>query len=212
MLTLNRIGNVATIKTAKIKTIGVYILLIFDTTVSILVFLSVALSSNSMILETVESLNTEVAFIWMTSSKLMQPDNTVSLMFLGAGLDSPVSEEVSSIVLPSTIMPSTGIFSPFFTTRMSFTLTSLTSILMILLPSFLLAYASLMSSKFFIDFLELLRAFSSSILPIVYRVMTMIPSMTLPIIRAPRHDILIKAFSLMVLLLISNLMALVDVL
>ena len=145
MLTLNRIGNVTTIKTAKIKTIGVYILLIFDTTVSFLVFLSVALSSNSMILETVESLNTEVAFIWMTSSKLMQPDNTVSLMFLGAGLDSPVSEEVSSIVLPSTIMPSTGIFSPFFTTRMSFTLTSLTSILMILLPSFLLAYASLMS-------------------------------------------------------------------
>ena len=48
-------GNRIAIRIARIITVGVYILLILDIVVSVFVFLSVALSSSSSILATVES-------------------------------------------------------------------------------------------------------------------------------------------------------------
>ena len=51
-------------------------------------------------------------------------------------------------------------------------------------------------------------AFSSKILPIVYKKMTIIPSKMLPVNKAPRHEILIKAFSLIPCPLINILIAL----
>ena len=46
------------------------------------------------------------------------------------------------------------------------------------------------------DFLELFKAFSSKILPMVYKTITIIPSIASPKTKAPMQDIKIKAFSL----------------
>ena len=61
-------------------------------------------------------------------------------------------------------------------------------------------------------FLELLIAFSSSILPIVYNEITIAPSRTLLVKNAPRQDIVISKFSFIVLLFINNLIEFKNVL
>ena len=76
-------------------TIGVYTLLIFEIVVSVFVFLSVAVSKSSNILDTVEFLNVDVVFISRTSSRLMYPDKTLSLSLTSTHSLSPVIEEVS---------------------------------------------------------------------------------------------------------------------
>jgi hypothetical protein len=54
----------------------------------------------------------------------MVPEVTLSPNFFSAGIGSPVIMLSSIVVLPSIISPSTGIFSPGFTFRMSPILTS----------------------------------------------------------------------------------------
>ena len=65
--TLVNMDNTITTSTAIVKTNGVYILLNLDTSVSVCAFLSLASSTNSSILATVESLNSVVAFIYIIS-------------------------------------------------------------------------------------------------------------------------------------------------
>ena len=116
---LVNMDNTITTSIAIVKTNGVYILLNLDTSVSVCAFLSLASSTNSSILATVESLNSVVAFIYIIFPIFIVPDNTLSFLPTFTGSDSPVSADVSSNVEPSVIIPSTGIFSPFFTIKMS---------------------------------------------------------------------------------------------
>ena len=110
-------------------------MLILETGVSVLVFLSVALSSKSKIFETVEFSNVLVAFISIIFSKFKHPDNTESFSFATKSSDSPVKAEVSNLVSPLTIIPSVGIFSPFLIIKISPTLMFSKSIFLI--PFFL---------------------------------------------------------------------------
>ena len=79
--------------------------------------------------------------------------------------DSPVSADVSSLVLPSKTTPSTGTLSPFFTTRTSSNLISSTPIVLSSSPTFKLAKFCFIFNKSLTEFLVLLIAFSSSIFP-----------------------------------------------
>ena len=166
--------------------------------------MSVADSSISSILLTVESSNVLVALTNITSPKLILPDNTLSPSLIKTGSLSPVSIELSIELVPLLIIPSTPIFSPFLTKRISPTLTSSTNIFLTSLPTLILTVLSVKSIKSFIEFLELLIAFSSSILPIVYNVITIIPSRTFFSASAPKQETVISKFSFIVLLLINN--------
>ena len=189
-----------------------YILLIFDIVVSVFVFLSVALSNSSSIFATVESSNVFWAFISIIFPWLMLPDRTWSCSFISTSSDSPVSADVSSNVVPLITIESTGIFSPFLTTSKSFIFICSTGMLIIWLFSFLLAMGCFISIRSLIDFLELFIAFSSSSFPIVYNVITIAPSSTSPIKSAPSEEIVISAFSFIVLLFISSFIAFIVVL
>ena len=57
----------------------------------------------------------------------MEPDNTSSFTLTLENSDSPVKDDVSTFVLPSIIIPSTGIFSPLLTIMISSILTSSTA-------------------------------------------------------------------------------------
>ena len=96
----------------------------------------------------------------------MLPDKTISFSATSCGLDSPVKEAVFKLAVPFTTTPSSGIFSPCFATTISPTFTSDGSTISISSPFFRLAYSGLISIKSDIDFLVLLIAFSSRILPI----------------------------------------------
>ena len=76
-----------------------------------------------------------VAFISKISPILMLPDKTLSDTLTLTSLLSPVKAEVSRLLLPFIITPSTGIFSPFLTTKISLIFTSSTGILIVLLSS-----------------------------------------------------------------------------
>ena len=128
------ITNIASIITA-----GVWILLILEIDVSIFVFLSVADSSNSNILATVEFSYKAVTFISITSFLLILPDNTLDDALTFTSSLSPVRAEVSSADSPLITTPSRGIFSPFFTINISPTFTSSTLTFCTSLSSFLLA-------------------------------------------------------------------------
>ena len=79
--TLVNRDNTITTSTAIVKTNGVYILLNLDTSVSVCAFLSLASSTNSSILATVESLNSVVAFIYIIFPILL-------LLGIGSGFRS----------------------------------------------------------------------------------------------------------------------------
>ena len=83
-----------------------------------------AFSISSNILETVDSLNSFVTFILKGLVLFIVPLSTGEFSFTLIGADSPVSEDVSIWLEPSTTIPSRGIFSPGFTTITSEILTS----------------------------------------------------------------------------------------
>ena len=117
MLNIN--GAKMAIKIANMNIIGVYIFPAFATNVSLFVFLSVASSTNSSILATVESSNRLVTLISITFSILIEPDKTLLFSFTSTNSLSPVNADSSNFVCPFIIMPSTGILSPFFTIKIS---------------------------------------------------------------------------------------------
>ena len=79
-------------------------------------FFELEFSTKSRIFDTVDSPNTLVVLILTVPERLMQPEITSSPDFALRGTLSPVSAAVSSDVVPSTITPSIGIFSPALTT------------------------------------------------------------------------------------------------
>ena len=81
-------------------------------------------STSSSILDTVDSPNSLVVFIFKTPVKLMQPLITSSPALTSFGRLSPVNAEVLSVESPSSIIPSMGIFSPGNTVMISDTDTS----------------------------------------------------------------------------------------
>ena len=150
------------------------------TNVSVFAFLSVAFSTNSSILLTVLFSYFSVTFISSNPSKTILPDNTWSAFFTSCVFVSPVRDAVSRLPVPLTTIPSNGIFSPFFAITISPTFTSdgsNTSIPSIVLK---LAYSCYITFKTHNDFLVLFIAFSSSIFPISYRVITIKHSICLP--------------------------------
>ena len=72
---------------------------------------------------TVDSPNDFSTLILTTPEMLMQPDTTSSPFFTLRGMLSPVSATVLRLVSPSTTTPSSGSFSPGFTTIVSPTAT-----------------------------------------------------------------------------------------
>ena len=76
----------------------------------------VAFSTRSRIFETVDSPKSFVVRISMSPERLMQPLMTSLSSFTSRGMLSPVSAAVSRELLPLTITPSMGIFSPGRTT------------------------------------------------------------------------------------------------
>ena len=86
-------------------------------------FLAEAFSTRSVIFDTVDSPKLFVIFSVSKPLWLMQPDRASSPLRMLLGTDSPVSALVSSMDSPSTTMPSSGIFSPGFTTMISPTAT-----------------------------------------------------------------------------------------
>ena len=176
---------------ATINTLRVYIGAYFDTTVSVLVFLSVAVSTSDNILLTVEFLYMEVTFTSIKPLLLILPDNTSLPMVAFNNSDSPVRALVSSIAFPSIIIPSSGTFSPSFTTIIS--------------PTFMVSVGTtfIVSSSFIFissdtDFLLLLTANFSSAFPSSYRNITISPSCNSPNTKAPIVDITINRFSLII--------------
>ena len=119
---------------------------------------------------------------------------------------SPVRAEVFNFASPLITIPSSAIFSPCFITIISPIFTSSGFTFNTSFPFFRFAYSGFISIKFPIDFLELLTAISSSILPISYNNITINPSCTLFVKYAPIHDIVTKKFSFIVFDLYSNLM------
>ena len=83
-----------------------------------------AFSTRSRIFEAVDSSNSVVVRMRSTPVMLMEPLSTTSSGPTSRGLLSPVRALVFSALLPSTITPSSGIFSPGFTTMMLPTSTS----------------------------------------------------------------------------------------
>ena len=78
-----------------------------------------AFSTKSKILLTVDSPYSFDTFTKIFPLSFIDPLNTSSFSFASTGTDSPVKALVSSIVVPSIIVPSNGIFSPGFTTIIS---------------------------------------------------------------------------------------------
>ena len=79
---------------------------------SVFAFLLVAFSTISNIFATVEFSYVFETRIVKTAVWLMQPDKSESCIDTSLGKVSPVNAEVSTAEAPSTIIPSTGTFSP----------------------------------------------------------------------------------------------------
>ena len=77
-----------------------------------------------MILESKVSSPTFSVFIRKVPFPLMVPEVTLSPDFFSKGIGSPVIIDSSMLEFPSIILPSTGIFSPGFTLRISLILIS----------------------------------------------------------------------------------------
>ena len=152
----------------------------FDTIVSTLVFLSVAFSTNSSILFTVESLYIDDTFISNIPPLFILPDNTLSPVDTDTGSDSPVRALVSNIVSPFTTMPSRGTLSPSFTTIISPTFISVVGTTFILLLSFKFDVSSLIFINSATELRLLFTALLSSIFPISYKNITIKPSCVSP--------------------------------
>ena len=185
---------------ATINTLRVYIGAYFDTTVSVLVFLSVAVSTSDNILLTVEFLYMEVTFTSIKPLLLILPDNTSLPMVAFNNSDSPVRALVSSIAFPSIIIPSSGTFSPSFTTIISLTFMVSVGTTFIVSSSFKLEFSSFIFISSDTDFLLLLTANFSSAFPSSYRNITISPSCSSPNTKAPIVDITINRFSLIIFL------------
>ena len=71
-----------------------------------------AFSTRSNILDTVDSPNSLVVFTLMGLVRLMHPEITSSPTDTFLGRLSPVSAAVSRVLVPSSMTPSIGIFSP----------------------------------------------------------------------------------------------------
>ena len=78
-------------------------------------FFELEFSTSSRIFETVDSPNSFVVLILISPVILMLPLCTSLPVSASTGRLSPVSAVVLSVVCPSTITPSIGIFSPGFT-------------------------------------------------------------------------------------------------
>ena len=111
-------------------------------------FFSVAFSMRSIILLAVESLNSFVVFIFIRFSLLISPLDTLSPTVTYLGMLSPVNADVFSIVAPSIISPSNGIFSNGFTTMVSPILTSEGSTFSIFSPLKTFANSGVISTNF----------------------------------------------------------------
>ena len=123
------------------------------------------------------------------------PESTLSSFFTLTNLLSPVNAELSSSAAPLITFPSSGIFSPAFTTIISPIFTSSGKTFFTSSFIFILAYSGLISIKLEIDFLVLLTALASNIFPISYKVITITPSIPFPTKYAPIDDTTIKVFS-----------------
>ncbi len=91
---------------------------------SVFAFLAAEFSTSSKILETVDSSNGRLTRICSRPVRLMQPLRTSSPGFASRGSGSPVRAEVLTLELPSSTVPSSGIFSPGRTAMVSPTCTS----------------------------------------------------------------------------------------
>ena len=107
---------------------------------------------------TVDSPYSFVTSIFITPFKFIVPLNTSSPSDTSFGNDSPVNAFVSSVVFPSTIVPSNGIFSPGFTIIISFIFTSSGDTFWSSPFLSTLAKSGLISINSDIDFLDLLTA------------------------------------------------------
>ena len=116
--------GIMAVKTARPTTIGVYHLANLVIKFSDLDFLLVAFSISSKILETVLSSKLVVTLTLMIPSLLIEPLRTSLPSLTKTGTASPVSIEVSNELVPSTMTPSNGSFSPTLTSRISPILTS----------------------------------------------------------------------------------------
>ena len=92
--------------------------------VSVSDFFSFEFSIKLIIFWTVESFDVVVACTFINDSLLIQPLSMFSSFATFLGTDSPVKEEVSIYVSPSTTTPSNGTFSPAFTINISPTFAS----------------------------------------------------------------------------------------
>ena len=109
-------GGMIASASAPAHTAGVYTLAKRVMNASDLDFFELAFSTRSSIFETVDSPNSREVLILITPLKLMQPLSASSPHLASRGTLSPVRAAVSSVVLPSTMVPSMGIFSPGLTT------------------------------------------------------------------------------------------------
>ena len=143
----------------------------------------------------VDSPNSFVTLIFITPLLFIHPLSASSPSFTFLGRVSPVNAEVSSIELPSQIIPSSGILSPGFICIISpiFTSSGFTSCSF---PSLIThAMSGLIFIKSEIDFLDLSVAMSSKSSPISYKSITSTASGYSPMAKAPTVAIAIKKFS-----------------
>ena len=105
-------GGIIASRAAEITTTGVYMRANFVTKCSLRDLRSPAFSTSDRILETVDSPNGFVTCTRISPVRLTQPLMTASPTVASRGTDSPVSATVSSEVVPSRTVPSSGIFSP----------------------------------------------------------------------------------------------------
>ena len=104
-------GIIASAK-AKNTTIGVYTFANFVINFSVGAFLFEAFSTNSKILETVDSLKFLLTLTFKTPLVLIHPAKISSFIDISLGTDSPVKAEVSIKLVPSITIPSNGTLSP----------------------------------------------------------------------------------------------------
>ena len=125
----------------------------------------------------------------------MLPDRTLLFSATSIRLLSPVNAELFIWAFPFITIPSSGIFSPVFTSITSPIFTSSGVTCFHSSPCFKFAYSGFMFIKSDIDFLVLLTAFDSRIFPISYNVITINPSEFFPTKYAPIADTTISIFS-----------------
>ena len=109
-------GGITASASAPIHTVGVYTFANLVIKFSERDFFILEFSTRSSILDTVESPNSLSVLILRSPVRLTQPLITSSPSLALLGTLSPVRALVLSVELPSTTMPSIGIFSPGLTT------------------------------------------------------------------------------------------------